>query len=305
MNYDRILTSCLISDKNKIRNGIVRKIKSYYPNLHSYLMNRYNDSESLSETIRRIQYNIEERPKCKVCGNKVNYLSNGIYRSVCSYKCGYEYSKDKIINTTIERYGVNNPLKSDTIKEKYKNTCIKKYGCNNPSKSNIIKEKKVKTYIEHYGVDNYFKSKESIYKSHTNNCISKQIEKKRINHTFNASKQEDELYLYIKEKFPNVKRQYKDRERYPYSCDFYIPDLDLFIEYQGTWTHGKHPYNEESEEDKNLLEKWKYKNTKYYINAIQTWTIRDVNKRNIAKRNNLNYVEFWSILDCKHFIEKL
>lgn len=79
----------------------------------------------------------------------------------------------------------------------------------------------------------------------------------------------------------------------------------MFIEYQGTWTHGKHAYNKESEEDKILLEKWKCKNTKYYINAIQTWTIRDVYKRNIAKQNNLNYVEFWSILNCKHFINKL
>lgn len=305
MNYDEILTSCLISDKNKIRNGIVRKIKSYYPNLYSYLLNRYNDSESLPETIRRIQYNIEERPKCKVCGNKVNYLSNGIYRNVCSFKCGYKYSKDRISSTMIDKYGVDNALKSDIVREKYKNTCIEKYGYDNPSKSSTVKEKKAKTCIEHYGVDNYFKTKESIYKSHTNICIAKQIETKKINHTFNSSKQEDELFEYIRKKFPCTQRQYKDDERYPFACDFYIPELDLFIEYQGTWTHGKHAYNKESEEDKNLLEKWKCKNTKYYINAIQTWTIRDVYKRNIAKQNNLNYVEFWSILNCKHFIDKL
>ena len=60
MEYDKIITNLLISNKNKIRNGILRKIKSKYPNILSYLIKRYDDSESISETIRRIQYNIEK-----------------------------------------------------------------------------------------------------------------------------------------------------------------------------------------------------------------------------------------------------
>ena len=36
------------------------------------------------------------------------------------------------------------------------------------------------------------------------------------------------------------------------------------------------------------LEYWKSKNTKFYDNAITTWTIRDVEKRKIAKNNKLN-----------------
>ena len=39
----------------------------------------------------------------------------------------------------------------------------------------------------------------------------------------------------------------------------------------------------------------KSKNTQYHNNAINTWTIRDVKKRNIAKQNNLNYLEIFSI----------
>ena len=38
----------------------------------------------------------------------------------------------------------------------------------------------------------------------------------------------------------------------------------------------------------------KSKNTKYYNVAIEVWTKRDVNKRNIAKQNNLNYLEIFS-----------
>lgn len=53
MEYDKIITNLLISNKNKIRNGILRKIKSKYPNILSYLIKKYDDSESISETIRK------------------------------------------------------------------------------------------------------------------------------------------------------------------------------------------------------------------------------------------------------------
>ena len=38
----------------------------------------------------------------------------------------------------------------------------------------------------------------------------------------------------------------------------------------------------------------KSKNSKYYQNAIENWTIRDVEKRDIAKKNNLNWIEIFS-----------
>lgn len=44
-------------------------------------------------------------------------------------------------------------------------------------------------------------------------------------------------------------------------------------------------------------------NTKYYNNAITTWTVRDVQKRKVAKENNLNYKEFWNINELKKFID--
>ena len=42
-------------------------------------------------------------------------------------------------------------------------------------------------------------------------------------------------------------------------------------------------------------------NSRYY-EMIKTWTIKDVNKRNIAKQNHLNYIEFWNINDLKIWI---
>ena len=125
-----------------------------------------------------------------------------------------------------------------------------------------------------------------------NSIVEKRYQTKRRNNSFNTSKIEIQLKQYLTENNINYIYQYKSK-LYPFNCDFYFPYKDLYIEIQGNWTHGPHPFTD-SEEDKLLLEKWKSKNTKYYNNAINTWTIRDVNKRETAKQNNLNYLEIFS-----------
>ena len=35
-----------------------------------------------------------------------------------------------------------------------------------------------------------------------------------------------------------------------------------------------------------------------HFGAIETWTIKDVEKRNTAKKNNLNYVEFFTLKEA-------
>ena len=61
------------------------------------------------------------------------------------------------------------------------------------------------------------------------------------------------------------------------------------------WTHGKHPFNKDNNEDKILLEDWRNKalNSKFYKSAIENWTITDPLKRETAKDNKLNYLEIF------------
>lgn len=122
----------------------------------------------------------------------------------------------------------------------------------------------------------------------------KSLETKRKNGTFVSSKAENEIKELLIKKFPNLKWQYKS-EPYPFACDFYIPDLDLYIEYQGNWTHGGKPFTK-TKEDLEKLNSWleKAKNSHYYDSAINVWTKRDPMKRKIAKQNNLNWKEFFS-----------
>ena len=117
---------------------------------------------------------------------------------------------------------------------------------------------------------------------------------KKKNHTFNTSKIEYQFKEYLEQNYPNdFEYQYRS-EMYPFNCDFYIKSLDLYIEIQGSWVHGKHPFDENNQEDIDRLNYMKSKNTKYYQNSIYVWTISDIAKRNIAKQNNLKYLEIFS-----------
>ena len=232
----------------------------------------------------------------------------GLMKSVAK-TIDYSKRQEKIKETLLNKYSVDNPGKlqstidaSHTIdvinkqKESREITCLNKYGCKNSMQADISKESYRQTCLEKYGVDNYFKTQEFKDKLNWENILNKRYKTQKKNNSFNTSTDEDACYNILLNYFPDIIRQYKS-DKYPYNCDFYIPTLDLYIEYNGSWTHGGHPFNENNKNDILLLENWKTKNTSYYNNAIYTWTIRDINKRNTAKENNLNYIEFWNLPD--------
>lgn len=134
-------------------------------------------------------------------------------------------------------------------------------------------------------------------------------ETKKINGSFNTSMPEERSYNYLCELYgkDNVIRQYKDSLRYPFNCDFYILSEDLFIECNYSWTHGGKEYCESDVSCQNKLEHWKIKATKskFYLNAIKTWTVRDINKFKTAKANGINYKVFYSETDLKAWIKEL
>ena len=144
-------------------------------------------------------------------------------------------------------------------------------------------------------------------------CSSKQKEiqqkiykTKKKNNSFNSSSIEKQFEDFLKENNINYKSQYKS-ELYPFNCDFYFPDIDLYLEIQGSWVHGGRPFDSTNKDDLLLLEQWKSKNTKFYDIAVNTWTVRDVLKRETAKKNNLNYFEVFTnnILELKNIYNSL
>ena len=280
--------------------------------IYQYVINRFNDSESFKESMYRIKYGIEKRPICEECGNKLQFHpgeGKDIFNRFCCKKCSNnnELSKERLKETCLKKYGETNIAKSQYFKETYIKHIQEKY--QDTTITNAFQAKEVinkikETSLKHWGVTNYGATKEHQNKLKSSNVINKREQTKRKNHTFNTSIPETKSYKLLKEKYHDVQYQYKS-EAYPFACDFYIPELDLYIECNYHWTHGGHPFNQNNLDDQEKLKLWQSKNTKFYNNAINTWTIRDVKKREIAEQNNLNYIEFWNIEELKNWINNV
>ena len=226
------------------------------------------------------------------------------FKKTCLNKNCIQANKKEIRKQTcLERYGVENVAQLNKVKEKIKQTCLEKYGVENAAQSNKVKEKIKQTCLEKYGVNYYVQSDKHInlFKQNWNKIKEKIYNTKKKNNSFTRSNPEDTCYLLLKEIWPNTIRQYNSI-LYPFNCDFFIPEIDTYIEYQGFWTHGKKPF-EGTLNDLKIVDEWKRKNTGFYDGAIKNWTIIDVNKCNIAKNNKLNWLEFFSIDSFKEWLQ--
>lgn len=247
------------------------------------------------------RYGVENASSSKNVRQKVTETNLKRYGET-NYTKTKEY-KERAKKTNMEKYGKEYFLQTDEYLEKSKLTNLEKYGVERVSQSPIIKAKIRQTNIERYGVGCVLQRQDIQAHSHSQQTIQKQNETKKKNNTFNKSKIEKELEIELRKIFPDLKIQYKSEE-YPFNCDYYIPELDLYIEYNGTWTHGGHFFDENNQEDLNRLEELKNKNTKYYQCAIDTWTQRDILKLNTALKNNLNYIAWFNEEQAYDWIER-
>lgn len=354
MVTDQIILDYFIKSNGHVN---VQRLTNISEEYKEYLDNRYTDSQSLRETIKRIQYNIEIRPVCVICGKPVKFLNgkknqlfnktcckehanmldgitvkkvlkdiysdvnkkqeiNNKIRETCLLKYGDEHYSNRIKakETCLQRYGVTSPLKSEIFKQKSKDTCLQKYGVEYTGQIPEKIEKTHKACLEKYGVDSVFKvqkfrnqSLDTCIKKYASNeddinsivnigqlkyikdkikntCLEKygvenpmqtqyyknlissilssnEIQEKiyntkLLNNSFNISYQEDVCFDLLKEKYSDCIRQYKS-DLYPYNCDFYIPSLDLYIEYNGSHYHHYHPFDINDDNDINELNRLK------------------------------------------------
>ena len=213
-------------------------------------------------------------------------------KETCLKKYGVEYVtqtelfKQKSKESCLEKYGVEYTFQVDTFREKTIKTCLEKYGVDHPMKSDIVKNKVMHTCLLHYGVEHPTQNKKIMLKAF--DARIKSIKGHRF------SKKEDEIYNYLITIDKDTKRQYYS-ELYPFHCDFYLPNFEVYIEYQGMWTNGLHPFDKDNKDDIEILNKWEIKaeTSKFYRSAIKNWTITDPLKRKTAKDNKLNYLEIF------------
>lgn len=192
--------------------------------------------------------------------------------------------------TTLDKYGV--PYASQRPERRAAlSSFMKSHGVAFAARSRTTSRKR-------YGVDHHAQT-EQRRKSQSERMLNPEHQKrinaaKRANNSFNTSAPEETLRCLLVDYFGrgDVLRQHND-PRYPFRCDFYIPSRDLFIELNGTWTHGGHWLDQDDHHDRQVVENWRAKSAAYYEAAILQWCHRDTAKRSAAGAAQLNYVTFW------------
>ena len=267
-------------------------------------LHRNMSNEKKKEIIEKMKktclerYGVEYSTQSEIMKEKTNKTKEEKYGNP------FFTNQEKRKKTNIDKYGGVAPLCNETIKKKMEETNLKKYGVKNVFQSEEVKQAIKETNIKKYGVEYPMMSKEIQSKVDYPEAVFKQIISKKRNGTLHTSSHEDNIYEWLLEEFGSVKKQYMD-ERYknPYTnlkfkCDFYLPEYDLFIEYQGIYHHGREPFDENNANHQNILNEWRKRSLNHtnsdYLEAINVWTKKDPLKRMVAKDNKLNFLEIWN-----------
>lgn len=246
------------------------------------------------------------------CNNhtKFDCLEHG-YKHHCSSKCSNADKKVQLKQreTTIKNFGVKRPAQNKDVMKKMQNTCIELYGATNGHGKEQT-EKMCKNNLEKYGIEHIWqredvkekskKTKLQRYGNPTYTNREKAFKTIKENGWY-ASRLEDRYINDLRKIYPDIIRRYKS-SKYPFECDFYVPSIDLYIEFNCFWMHGGHWFDENDYNDQMTLNYWESKNTKQHQYAIYIWTKRDIIKKTVAENHQLNYLVFWSENNIKHFI---
>jgi len=136
MNFEEILQK-IVDKRNNVSGNRLKFLgedsKKFIIDHTAFL----NHNVSLRERVYCLRHNITCYKLCVVCNTPVVNFLNNSYSNYCSLLCsnGAKEVKQKRKKTSLEKYGVDNPFKSEEIKEKIKETNIEKYGVDNPAKN--------------------------------------------------------------------------------------------------------------------------------------------------------------------------
>lgn len=216
-------------------NQIFKNIE--YHDIIEQLIEMFPKLTKLREMLYWLDNDMQDFPKCPICGKDITSFINPSkgYARHCSCKCTQLDKKvrDKYKLSCIDKYGVDNGFKLDSIKQ----IMLDKYGVDNAFKSDLIKNKIIETNIKKYGVKNPQQSQEIKIKTQRTllakygvNCGCK------LNPVSNRSKGEIELYEYIQSLYIDAVANDINIIK-PLELDIYIPSLKIGIEYDGDFWH--------------------------------------------------------------------
>lgn len=212
-------------------------------------LSEYYSCHTLTDTMKHFDTNYDQ----------INQLLDNYSIERHSVESDYDQRR----KTFLSKFGKSeNPGGYEQVRSKFKATLKNKYGEDNPSRIRQFKDKAIETF-QRYRDDN---------KLHQSSKIEKLLLDEFIK-LFGESR---------------IKYQHFDIDRYPFNCDFYFPDTDIWIELNGWWHHGEHPYTASDQDQQTLIDaEIKYPNQ--YESFRKVWTQSDPIKHDYALKNNLKY----------------
>ena len=139
--------------------------------------NFLDDSISINARLFCIEHNIDTHPICQRvgCNNKVIWHKpSKKFLRYCSKKCTYSDKRhwERIKNTCVNNFGVDNPGKSSVVQSKMKKTCNERYGVDYVTNLEFVQDKIRKTCENKFGVQYPLQSK-TIRNIATNTCFER------------------------------------------------------------------------------------------------------------------------------------
>ncbi len=140
--------------------------------------------------------------------------------------------------TFLQNYGVIHPLKDQKIRQKIvdkspqsqlkkKETTLRNYGVEHTFQSEIVKGKRRTTCQARFGVSEPLQCPAIWKKGH---------ETRKLFGGYKKSSHEDAMFDELVEIFDDVHRHVVVNSNWP--IDFYIPEIDTFVQYDGAYWHG-------------------------------------------------------------------
>lgn len=126
---------------------------------------------------------------------------------------------------------------------------------------------------------------------------------------YNSSK--DELYIFdkLKEKYPNVIMSYTD-DRFVspetnrhWQADFYDPDSDTLFNYGKHIRHGRSKFNPNDPNHKKDVKWLESMPGDFYEKIRHTWTELDPLKREVAKQQGIDFIEWFNLDEFNTWFE--
>ena len=158
-------------------------------------------------------------------------------------------TKQKIKQTNLIKYGVENVFKNEEIKTKIKSTILEKYGVEYPSQNKQIRKKIKQTCINKYGVEHPSQNSEIAEKQLKNSYIIKDYilpsgkiinfqdyENYALDFLLNNENINENNIITGRKKVPEIWYYDKNNKKCRHYVDIFIPNLNKCIEVKSTWT---------------------------------------------------------------------